>query len=360
MKPLSQLVRPDVAALAEYAPVGPIEAQAAKLGLRPEQIAKLDGNENPYGPSPLVAEAVAKTRFDFYPDPFHTELREAVASYAGAPPERIMFGNGSDELLELVIRLLLSPGDEVITCEPSFGMYSFLPPLFLGRVVNVPRGEAFAVDVDAVLAAVTPRTKLILLASPNNPTGNLLPDTDLARLLEAGPVVVLDEAYIEFAVGSHRPSKGEGARTSERLVSLRTFSKWAGLAGLRVGYGMFPAELIRHLWKIKQPYNVNVAAGAAVLASLRDCERLQANVRKIVAERERMRAKLSQLPGWTVYPSDANFLLCRMPDAKATKERLWRKGIMVRGYFGHEDLDGCLRVSVGLPEHTDRIVEALA
>ncbi|HVA24055.1 MAG TPA: histidinol-phosphate transaminase [Chloroflexota bacterium] len=354
----ADLVRPDIAALEEYAPVEPIEAQAAKLGLRPDQIAKLDGNENPYGPSPRVAEAVARARFELYPDPFHTELREAIAGYAGAPATRIMFGNGSDELLELVIRLLLSPGDQVITCEPTFGMYSFLPPLFLGRVVTVARRSDFAVDVEAVLGAITPRTKIVLLASPNNPTGNLLPLPDLRRVLARAPVVVVDEAYVEFSP----PGSSTVPLTSEydNLVVLRTFSKWAGLAGLRAGYGVFTTELIRHLWKIKQPYNLNVAAAAAVLASLSDRDYLLANVAKLASERARTSRALGALPGWQVYPSDANFLLCRLPSARATKDRLWRAGIMVRSYFGKPGLDDCLRISVGLREHMDRLVRALS
>jgi histidinol-phosphate aminotransferase len=351
---LERTVRPDVAALQEYAPVEPIESQAARLGLRPEQIAKLDGNENPYGPSPKVAEAVARARYELYPDPVHTELREAISDYAAAPADRILFGNGSDELLELVIRLLLSPGDEVISCEPTFGMYSFLPPLFLGSVISVPRQAAFAVDVEAVLAAVTPRTKLLLLASPNNPTGNLLPLSDLRRLLSSGVVVLVDEAYIEFST----PGSSAVPLTAEydNLVVLRTFSKWAGLAGLRVGYGIFPSELMRHLWKIKQPYNVNVAAAAAVLASLEDRAWLLANVAKLVAERPRLAAALG---AWQVFPSDANFVLCKLASARTTKEQLWRAGIMVRSYFGKAGLDDYLRISVGLPEHTDRLVETL-
>jgi len=354
---LESLVRPDIAALEEYAPVEPIDAQAAKLGLRPDQIAKLDGNENPYGPSPRVAAAVSRTRFELYPDPFHTEVRNAISGYVGAPADRIMFGNGSDELLELTIRLLLSPGDEVVSCEPTFGMYSFLPPLFLGRVVIVPRSPDFTVDVEALLSAMTPRTKIVLLASPNNPTGNLLPPADLRRLLSSGCVVVVDEAYVEFSP----PDSSAVPLTSEydNLVVLRTFSKWAGLAGLRAGYGVFPAELIRHLWKIKQPYNLNVAAAAAVLASLEDRDYLLANVVKLTSERRRMSAALAALPGWQVYPSDANFLLCRLPSAREAKERLRRAGIMVRSYFGKPGLDDCLRISVGRPEHTDRLVKAL-
>jgi len=354
---LEHLVRPDIAALDRYAPVEPIEAQAARLGLRMEDIAKLDANENPYGPSPRVAEAVAQARFELYPDPFHTAMREAVASHVGAPVERLIFGNGSDELMELLIRVLFSPGDEVINCEPTFLMYSFLPPLFLGKVVQVPRRADFSVDMDAVLAAITPRTKLVILASPNNPTGNLLPLPELERLLASPAVVLLDEAYVEFS-GEHA-SAVPLTEQHENLVVLRTFSKWAGLAGLRAGYGVFPPELLRHIWKIKQPYNVNVAAGAAVLASLADREYLLENVGKLIAERSRLQAALATLPGWTVYPSEANFLMCRLPDPPAVKERLWKAGIMVRSYFGKPGLDDFLRITVGTPEHTDRIMEAL-
>jgi histidinol-phosphate aminotransferase len=350
-------VRADIAGLEEYSAVTPIELQARELGLDPARIVKLDANENPYGPSPLVAEALARARVDLYPDPEHTELREAIADYAGAPADRIMFGNGSDELLELTIRLLTEPGDETISCGPTFGMYSFLPPLFLGRVVEVPRAAAFDLDVEAVLGAITDRTKLIVVATPNNPTGNLLSEGDLRRLLDAGRVVLLDEAYIEFA------GTCSAARlTSEydNLIVLRTFSKWAGLAGLRVGYGVFPAPLIRHLWKIKQPYNVNVAAGAAVLASLADRAALLDRVERIVAERGRLASKLAALPGWTVYPSSGNFLLCRVPEARAVKERLRRAGIMVRSYFGTARLEDALRISVGMPEDTEALVGALA
>jgi histidinol-phosphate aminotransferase len=168
----------------------------------------------------------------------------------------------------------------------------------------------------------------------------------------------VDEAYVEFSP----PGSSALPLTAEydNLVVLRTFSKWAGLAGLRAGYGVFPAELIRHLWKIKQPYNLNVAAAAAVLASLEDRTHLLANVAKLVAERPRMLAALGSVPGWQVYPSDANFLLCRLPSARDAKEGLRRAGIMVRSYFGKPGLRDCLRISVGLPEHTDRLVEALS
>ncbi len=352
---VADLVRKDIAELEEYTAVEPPERLAERLGIAVGDIIKLDANENPYGPSPLVAAAVAGASYDIYPDPLHTRLRQAIVPFAGAPVERIIFGNGSDELLELVIRLLLEPGDEVIDCVPTFGMYSFLPPLFLGKVRSVERREDFTVDAAAVLSALTPRTKLIIIAAPNNPSGTPLAEDDLRKVLDSGRVVAIDEAYIEFDGRSFVPL----TREYDNLVILRTFSKWAGLAGLRVGWGVFPAELIKHLWKIKQPYNVNAAAEAAVLVSLDDRENLMANVRRIVAERERLELLLSKLPGWRVYPSTANFLLCEMPDAQATKERLLKHGITIRSYFGKHRLGNCLRISVGLPEQTDRLLEVL-
>ena len=351
---LSPPVRHDIAELDDYVAVEPPERLAERLGIGAGELIKLDANENPYGPAPDVAQAVAQARFDLYPDPLHLHMRRAIENYAGAPAERIMFGNGSDELLELVIRLHLEPGDEVVSCPPTFGMYSFLPPLFFGRVIAVPRREDFRVDLPAVLAALTERTKLIVLAAPNNPSGTLLPEADLRRLLECGRVVVLDEAYIEFAGSSAIPLTSEFGN----LVVLRTFSKWAGLAGLRVGWGVFPADMMPHLWKIKQPYNVNVAAEAAVLASLRQRDLLLANVARIVAERERLRAALSALPGWAVLPSSANFLLCQVPSAARTFDHLLRHGIAVRRYNAPR-LEHSLRITVGRPEDSDRMLEVL-
>ncbi|MGH2364155.1 MAG: histidinol-phosphate transaminase [Chloroflexota bacterium] len=351
---LSLPIRRDIAELSDYAAVEPPEQLAERLGIGVGDLIKLDANENPYGPAPGVAQAVAQARFDLYPDPLHLRMRQAIESYAEAPVERIMFGNGSDELLELVIRLFLEPGDEVVSCPPTFGMYSFLPPLFFGKVIAVPRFEDFRVDVPAVLAALTERTKLIVLAAPNNPSGTPLPEADLRRLLESGRVVVLDEAYVEFAGSTAIPLTGEYGN----LIVLRTFSKWAGLAGLRVGWGVFPADIMPHLWKIKQPYNVNVAAQAAVLASLRQRDLLLANVGRIVAERERLRAALSALPGWSVLPSAANFLLCQVPSAVRTFDHLLRHGIAVRRYSAPR-LERSLRISVGQPEESDRLLEVL-
>jgi len=351
------LVQPHLMAMPSYEPVEPIDVMAERLGIPAERIVKLDGNENPYGPSPRVAEALA--RYDYYhiyPDPAQRKVREAVAEYAGADPERIVFGVGSDELLGMLAGMLLGPGDTIVNAPPTFGMYEFLGHVRDANVVNVPRREDFELDVPALERALD-RAKLLFLASPNNPTGNPLPQEQLQRLLSHNAVVAVDEAYAEFA----GDSAAGLARRHDNLVVIRTFSKWAGLAGLRIGYAVLPKPLAKLIWNIKVPYNLSVAAEQAVLASLEDVDYLMANVRLLVEERERMAAKLAEVPWLRTYPSAANFMLCEVAGipGRDLKYELRRRGILVR-YFDTPMLRNCIRISVGKPEHTDRLMAALS
>jgi histidinol-phosphate aminotransferase len=252
---------------------------------------------------------------------------------------------------------VLQPGDRVLNCPPTFGMYPFSTEIAGGRIVDVPRSEDFGVDVAAV-EREAPDAKLLFLASPNNPTGNLLSRGELERLLATGPLVVLDEAYVEFAgpEASHVGLVDE----HDNLVVLRTFSKWAGLAGLRAGYGIMSPVLAAVLMAIKQPYNLNVAAGVAMLAALDDRDLLLERCRTIVELREALTRDLRAL-GWiTPYPSEANFVLCRLDgvDAAGVKDRLARRGIFVRT-FDTPSLRNHLRISVGLAEQKARLVAAL-
>lgn len=362
---VERLMRREIAAMEPYTPIVPFEVLSQRLGLPPEAIVKLDANENPYGPSPRAIEALARYRyFHIYPDPEQHALREALSAYLGMPKAMILAGAGADELIDLIIRLFIGPGDGVINCPPTFGMYEFDAALQGGRVIAVPRRDDFTVDVDAIEAVVQEsrrgqddlRPKLLFLTSPNNPDGSLLPEEALRRLLRLPIVVVLDEAYVEFS----GRSVVRWVRDYPNLIVLRTFSKWAGLAGLRVGYGVFPENIIRHLWKIKQPYNVSVAATVAAIASLQDVEYLQANVAKIVAERARLTQVLAGFDFLRPYPSHANFILCRVVgwEARALKAALEARGVLVR-HYNKPGLADCLRVSVGKPEQTDRLAEAL-
>jgi histidinol-phosphate aminotransferase len=354
---LLRLSRSDLVAMPCYEPVEPPDVIAAELGIPEDRLVKLDGNENPYGPSPRVLDALGRYRgYHIYPDPEQRRVREAIADYVGAGPERIIVGNGSDELLDLVGRLLLSPGDRVVNAPPTFGIYEFVARTYGAEIVDVPRREDFALDVDATVAAIR-NAKLVYLASPNNPTGNPLPQPDLEALLDCNAAVVIDEAYAEFAGASFVPLTVE----HDNLIVTRTFSKWAGLAGLRAGYAVLPPAFAETVRKIKMPYNMNVAAQAAVLASLEDREALLANVDLIIEERERMASRLAAFPWLRAYPSRANFILCQVQgrDATEVQGQLRQRGVLVR-HYDSPCVRGCLRISVGRPQDTDRLVGALS
>jgi histidinol-phosphate aminotransferase len=356
-------IRPDIAAMEPYTPIQPFTVVSERLGIEIEAITKLDANENPYGPSPQALAAIAAERwFHIYPDPEAGALRAALSGYLGFPADRIMAGLGADELIDLVLRALLSPGEAVINCPPSFGMYPFSTDVNMGHLINVPRQKNFSLDKAAIIAAVAdhPQAKVLFLCSPNNPDGSLVNDEDLARLLELPLVVVLDEAYIEFAEAGGAHSRFNWALEYDNLVVLRTFSKLAGLAGLRIGYGAFPEWLLPHLWKIKQPYNVNVAGATAAIASLKEPSWMEEKVLLIVAERERIISELRQFEFLIPYPSNSNFILFRVSgrSARQLKTNLAQEGVLVR-YFDKPGLENCIRISAGRPQDTDRLVAAL-
>ncbi|RIK38224.1 MAG: histidinol-phosphate transaminase, partial [Chloroflexi bacterium] len=252
-----RLVRETVQRLRPYHAVEDPALLAQRLGMPLDQILKLDSNENPYGCSILVQEALATfDRFHFYPDAQATVARERIAAYAGVHPDRILLGSGADELIDLIMLTTVDPGDVVVIPTPTFGVYRVRAELHNGRAVSVPRTESFDLDMEPLLAAVDSNTKLVFVCSPNNPTGNLATNQQIVQLLQTGALIVVDEAYYEFAGKTVLPL----TREFDNLVILRTFSKWSGLAGLRVGYGILPRWLAEQVWKVKQPFNVNAAA----------------------------------------------------------------------------------------------------
>jgi len=354
---IEKLIRRDLVDFGGYAASKSPDTLVGKIEVPVEAVIKLDANENPYGCSPRVNQALAACiNISIYPDSGQMELRGLLAGYSGVGFEHIVASAGSDQLIDLLLRLFVEPGDEVINCIPTFAMFRFFIELCGGTPVDVPRDENFAVRVDAVKAAITKRTKLILLATPNNPTGTIMPREDILAILDTGVPVLVDEAYYEFTGETVASLVGQ----YKNLMVLRTFSKWAGLAGLRIGYGLFPTKIADYLLRIKEPYCVNVAALVAVRESLKDIDYLMARVRAIIAERERLFAELKKLEWLKPFPSRANFILCLVLKGKARElqQQLQNRGILVR-YFDLPFLKNCVRISVGKPEHTDALIKAL-
>ena len=354
---VNRLIRPHLAGdVKPYDPIEPPEILAQKYGIPAEKIIKLDGNENPYGCSPKAVEAVAKAPLQFYPDPLQRNMRKALAEYTGTNADGIIAGAGSDELIAFIFQLFISPGDKILDFDPTFGMYSFNARVYGAEVKMVPRNELFEIDIEAALNAVDSKTKVIFVTTPNNPTGNLASENQVRALLDTGRIVVVDEAYYEFC----NQTSANMIPEHENLVVLRTLSKWAGLAGLRIGYGLMSPDLVKRIIDIKPPYNVNVAAEAALLASLEDAPALLKNVNLIVEERERMFTLLKDIPGVTPWPPSGNYILCQVTPGKAHDiyEGLAQRGIFVR-FFNTDRLRDSFRSAVGTPEQTDALIEAL-
>lgn len=356
MSQIEKLMRSHMVNFATYHGVDPSEELARKAGIKPEDVIRLNANENPYGPLDKVSAALSGLPLHLYPDPNQRKLRAALGEYTGQPVERIMAGAGGDEIIDLLMRLFIAPGQKVLDCEPTFGMYSFSARLAEAEIVSVPRNSTWDIDIPAMLEAIDDSARIVFLASPNNPTGNLLTERDARALLKTGVIVCVDETYYEFSGSTLCPLLDE----YENLVILRSFSKWAGIAGLRVGYAIASSELVGHLMDIKQPYNINIAGEAAVLAALEHRGELLERAATLIEQRKRLEAVVDEFPGISYYPSEANFLLCRFERRTAEEAYvgLAQRGIFVRR-FPQTVLDSSLRISTGTPEQTDLLIDAL-
>lgn len=353
-------IRTHLRKLSPYQPILPFEVLSSRLGRKPEDIIKLDANENPYGPPPEVFEALGSLKFPYiYPDPESRRLRAALADDSGLEAEYILAGCGADELIDLIMRCVLDPGDKIVDCPPTFTMYEFDAAVNDAAVIKVPRKSDFSLHIELIKDAVEQeKPKCIFLTSPNNPDGSIINDEVLLKILELPILVVLDEAYIEF---STMESRMKWVKKHENLIVLRTFSKRAGLAGLRVGYGAFPLSIIEYLWRAKQPYNVSVAAEVSACAALQNPTYLENVKEALLQERERLYNLLKDVPFLNPYPSHSNFILCAVKsgmDAKKLKEDLAKMGVMIR-HYDKKELKGYVRISVGKPEQTDVLLECL-
>ncbi len=360
MRGMRSLWRPILDQITPYEAGKSIEALEQELGV--DALVRLSANESPLGPSAHVVAAIRREapHAHLYPDGGSSALRQALAKRLGVSPEQVMAGNGADELLSLLATAALEAGDEVVIPYPSFEPYTTVV-LLAGASLRESPLAGYETDLDDMRRRVGPRTKAVIICSPHNPAGTIVRREPLLALLDAlgpdGPLVVLDEAYRDFCDDPEYPDGVELLGRYRPLIVLRTFSKIAGLAGLRVGYAIAEAETIERLNRVRAPYNVNRLGQVAAVAALEDEAHWARTRRVVIEERAFLSAELGHR-GYGVPPSQANFLLVRLPDADAARARLLRAGLIVRdgaavGFPGH------LRIAVGTREVNQRLLAAL-
>ncbi len=350
---------PQLKDLVAYEPGKPVEDVARELGLDPAAIIKMASNENPLGPSPKAVEAMQALLAEshIYPDGGGWKLRRALAEKFGLDMGNVILGCGSNEVIEFIGHAFLKPGDNIITAGHAFLVYKLMAKVFGADTIEVP-DPGYTHDLDAMAAAITPRTKEIFIANPNNPTGTLVGQEEIDRFMDKVPphvVVVFDEAYYEFL--DNPPDTLKFVREGRNVVVLRTFSKIQGLAGLRIGYGLGPADLIEILQRARQPFNTTALAQAAALAGLLD-EEHQARTKAVTDEGRAYLQEQFAAMGLEFVPSYANFVLVKVGDGNAVFKAMMREGIILRAMAAYK-LPEWIRVSVGTMEQNRRCIEVL-
>jgi histidinol-phosphate aminotransferase len=358
--PFSSLILPHLTQLTPYQAGKPLEELERELGLT--DAIKLASNENPLGPSPLALAAIQDTLGNLhrYPDSHAYYLKDDLARHLGISPSQLILGNGSDEVLDLLVRALVPPGGEVLSTTHTFLMYGILTQAVGGVFRPVPLKE-MRVDLKAMARAVTPQTRLIIINNPNNPTGTAFRRQEWEDFLAAVPAtvtVVLDEAYIEFVDDPQVPSGLEYLAEDRCLLGLRTFSKTYGLAGLRIGYGFGPSELMDYLNRLRMPFNINRLAQVAARAALKDTDFLARTRELVLQGKELLYRELARL-GLTFVPSQANFVLIRVPrSGQDVYQAMLREGVIIRAMDAYR-FPEYIRVNIGLPEENRRFLKAL-
>jgi histidinol-phosphate aminotransferase len=313
----------------------------------------LDANENPFG-------SASSDNYNRYPDPLQRDLKDKIASLKRLKPEQIFLGNGSDEPIDLLMRMVCNPGkDNIVITPPTYGMYEVSASINDVTVKTAPLTEDFELVADKVLKAVDANTKIIFLCNPNNPTGNTLSMVEMTKVVEGFKnLVVIDEAYIDFAIDRSFLPK---LKNYPNLIVLQTFSKAWGMAGLRLGMAFASEEIIKMFNKIKFPYNVNIATQKIVYDAIDNIMKKEKMIMEILSEREWVTEELKKLTGVVVkvYPSAANFILVKTKDGKKVYEYLVDKKIITRDRSSVILCEGCLRISIGTAEENRKLVEAL-
>ena len=361
MTRLCDLAPSYIRSIAPYQPGKPIAELAREMGLQPEQIVKLASNENPLGISPKAEEAMHAALADIarYPDGNSFALRDAVSTKFGLSPEQLVFGNGSNDILELAARAFLAPGVEAIYSQHAFAVYALVTQAVGATGVVIPAKD-FGHDLSAMLAAINSSTRMVFIANPNNPTGTLINKEELLGFLRQVPervLVVLDEAYDEYLPDNLKSESVSWLNEFKNLVVSRTFSKAYGLAGLRIGFGMAATEVADIMNRVRQPFNVNSVAQAAAVASLADDAFVARSYALNQAGMLQITRGLTSL-GLEFIPSFGNFVSFRIDDATAVYRRLLEHGVIVRPIASYEMPD-YLRVSIGLFAENARFLEVL-
>jgi histidinol-phosphate aminotransferase len=356
---LDELIKPHIRSLAPYQPGKPMEELERELGIRSS--IKLASNENPLGPSPMAVEAMRKAASEVhrYPDGASFALRVKLSRRLGVAENQLVFGCGGDEILELIAKALIGPGDEVVYGWPSFAMYPIVVQGFGATSIRVPLTDEFEHDLDAMLAAITDRTRVVMVCNPNNPTGISIGAEEFDRFTAELPddvVLVVDEAYFEFVRRPDFPDLLPLIAERPGTLVLRTFSKIYGLAGMRIGYGICDAELASYLERVRHPFNVNRMAEVAALAALDDEEHVARTLAVNVAGIEYLTTELERL-GIATWPTDTNYILARA--GSGVFEELLQTGVIVRPMTGF-GLTEYIRISIGLPEENERLIKALS
>jgi len=354
-------LNPSLEKLPVYQPGRPIEEVARELNLPADSIIKLASNENPIGPSRLALAAMKKalTHAHLYPDGNAFYLKQKLAAKLGVTPAHLALGNGSNEIIEFLGHTLLSPDAEVVVSQYCFAVYPIVAALFGAKLVTVP-AKKYGHDLNAMLAAITPKTRLIFVANPNNPTGTVLSPEALENFITAVPahvVIALDEAYIEFLEKKLDLIPDITAGRYPNLILMRTFSKIYGLAGLRIGYGIGHPELIDALEKVRQPFNINAISQAGALAALDDAKHV-GKTQRINKRGRRFFTRACKQLKLEIVPSAANFLLVRVGDGTKVFSELQKLGVITRPMGGYQ-LGEWIRISIGTPKQNEHCLEAL-
>lgn len=324
----TNLFRSDFSELVDYQPASWIDPSSSR-------VIKLNSGENPY----------VNSKFAYYPDPLCSRLRAKLAIYTQTPATGIVCGNGSDELIDLVIRLFINPGDEIIISPPTFAMYEVFGRLNQAKVISVPRQPDLRIDLNGLLAQLSSKTKLIFIDSPGNPSGTTLVPSELKRLLEQRVIVCVDEAYFEYCGQTTVPLLSK----YRNLIILRTFSKWAGLASLRLGYALTSPTIASALMTIKPPYNVNGLAQQQAIKSLTNIKKIRSKLQTLVALRQQSTQRLSQIPGFKVFPSQSAYIVFSSSiPASDLQTALATKNILLKRLTS-PPFTNCLRLNLGKP-----------